>query len=172
MKPLRVMHVILNMGPGGAERVVLNYLKHMDRSRFVPRLCVLGVAFEAELEEIKKLGVRFRVFNKPRGWDGKTVLGLASFLRKERIEILHLHNFSAQLYGTLAALISDRPKIFRTEHNVVNNFNGALQWMKLKLKYLMGEFHEKIIVVSEEVKKSHTQYDRRFREKYIRFVTG
>ena len=172
MRRINIMHVIRDMGPGGAERVVLNYIKHMDRSRFLPKLCVLGRPFPKELKEIRNLDVNFAYFNKSTGWDTRTLLGLASLIKKERINILHLHNFSAQLYGTIAALISTRPVIFRTEHNVLNRYHGFLGMAKLKFKIIMGLFHEKIITVSEKVKESHLRHDRYFRHKYVTIYNG
>ena len=40
--PLRVLHVIPNLGGGGSERFVLTLLPLLDRDVCDPKLCVLG----------------------------------------------------------------------------------------------------------------------------------
>jgi hypothetical protein len=39
--PLRVMFVITSMPVGGAETLLVNLVRRMDRSRFAPELCCL-----------------------------------------------------------------------------------------------------------------------------------
>jgi len=172
MKKIKVMHVILDMGPGGAERVVLSYMKKMDRKVFEPILCVLYRAWDTEMNEAIALGIPCFHLNKKQGWDTRMLLKLIDVIRKEQIDILHLHNFSAIIYGTLAALLSTRPKIIRTEHNVIVTGKSIKRRALRFLKNLLGVFHRKIIAVSDEVKQSQTQSDILFKKKYITIYNG
>ncbi len=172
MKKKKVMHIILDMGPGGAERVVLSYLKKMDKSLFEPMLCVLWRVFPSEINEVEKAGITYYHMKKKSGWDTKTLLELAAIIKKEKIDILHLHNISAIIYGTLAALLSTRPKIIRTEHNVVRATNSFKKNVLTFMRYLLGTFHQKIIAVSDEVKRSRMGVDPFFKKKYITIYNG
>jgi glycosyltransferase involved in cell wall biosynthesis len=83
-EPLRLAFLLPHFRPGGAERVVLNYLRALDRSRFTPRL-FLGRAEGAFLDllpadvAVESLGARARTL-PPR---------LARRLRANRIDILY-----------------------------------------------------------------------------------
>jgi glycosyltransferase involved in cell wall biosynthesis len=172
MKKIKVMHIILDIGPGGAERVVLAYLKKMDKALFEPVLCILWRAYPNEMREVKDAGIKYYHLNKKKGWDTRTLLNIISIIKNEKIDILHLHNFSAILYGTLAALMSTRPKMIRTEHNVVNTNKRFKGKALIFLKNLLGTFHKRIIAVSDEVNRSQTDSDMFFKKKYITIYNG
>lgn len=46
---LKVLFAIADMGGGGAERVVSNYLRHLDRTRFEPALCLWREVYKYEV---------------------------------------------------------------------------------------------------------------------------
>jgi len=39
--PIRVLHVLLSLEPGGLENGVVNVINHLDRDRFVSSVCCL-----------------------------------------------------------------------------------------------------------------------------------
>ena len=173
MKPIKVMHVIHDMGPGGAERVVLNYMIKFDRSLFDPMVCILFRLLPHEQREMEEKGIHYIHLKKKLGWDTKALFALTSLIKKERVDILHLHNFSASLYGTLAAFISTKhPIIFRTEHNIVTTSGNLMSRIKRFAHYLMGAFHKNIIAVSNEVRRSHADNYMFLKNKYITIYNG
>lgn len=172
MTQIKVMQVILDLGPGGAERVVLNYMKFLDKTRFVPLLCVLRRLYPKEQSELVELGIRCYHLNKPPGWSSRTLSRLARIIANEDVDILHLHNFSAMAYGTLASFISKHPVIFRTEHNVISRGDTLIDNLKPETRKLMNLFHRKIITVSDAVKNSHISQTRVFSTKYMTIYNG
>ncbi len=65
MNRVRVLFVLGSLGGGGAERVTLHILRHLDRRRFAPSLAVLKgledyISFLPDDVDVHRLGVRAR----------------------------------------------------------------------------------------------------------------
>ncbi len=172
MEKIKVLHVILDIGPGGAERVVLNYIGNCDITKFESQICILYRLFENEKREMDKAGIRYVHLNKKRGWDSKALFSLVDLIKNEKIDILHLHNISAVLYGTLARIISSHRLIFRTEHNIITSNLSPVSRAKKWAKIFFGMWHKRIICVSDEVKRSHLAYNSLFEKKYVTIHNG
>ena len=173
MKQIKVLHVIRDMGPGGAERVVINYMKNHDRSIFEPIVCILNRLFPEEKKEMEEKGISYIHLKKKLGWDTKALFSLVSLIKNEKVDILHLHNFSAALYGTIAGVLSKNcPIIFRTEHNIYHPSGNMLSRIKRLANYFLGAFHKNIIAVSNEVKRTHTDHCKFFKNKYVTIYNG
>jgi len=169
---INVMHIILDLGPGGAERVVLNYLKWHTRSTFRPHVCILKKINSNEYQELKALNVHIVTLNKKKGLDIKSLINLAQIIRKLNIDILHLHNFSAVLYGTLASFYTKNCLIFSSDHNVMLSYQSLPSKIKSRLKGILGIFHERIIAVSDMVLRSQIKFHPYLSHKYIRIYNG
>ena len=95
---IRVLNIISDSNIGGAGRVLLNYLRCADRSRFevltaVPRGSLLKAPLEAlggTVYEVDALA--------ERSWHPKDVGTLARLLRRLRPDVVHTHGaLSARL---------------------------------------------------------------------------
>src|SRR5512138_2285875 len=98
-----VLHVVYSLEAGGAERVAVQYARFLDRSKYRVLVCSLtrGGPFE---DLLRDLGTPCFILGKHRGADLRAVRDLARFMRTERVDIVHLHNFSPNLWGTVAAI--------------------------------------------------------------------
>lgn len=171
MEKIHVLHLIYSLATGGAEKVVENYAKFHDRAFFEPVVCSLtSGGFIAE--RIKISGTEVIMLNKRKGFDIIILPRLIKVIRSRKIRIVHLHNFSANFWGTIAAVLCRVPVIFRTEHNVVIKEESLLKKIKYLINYTLGYFQKKIISVSEKVKFSHIENDFLFPNKYITVYNG
>ncbi|HUB10278.1 MAG TPA: glycosyltransferase [Myxococcales bacterium] len=97
---------------GGAEGQLVELLRTLDRSRFAPSL----VTFRAEganLGPLTSLGIRPVGFELPpsllRPAVVRTVVRLAGFCRRERIDVLHAQDFYTNLVAVPAARLAGVP---------------------------------------------------------------
>jgi glycosyltransferase involved in cell wall biosynthesis len=171
-RKVNVMHVILDLAPGGAERVVLNYIKFHDRDRFIPIVCVLRHLAAAERWELIQGKNKFFFMDKGNGFKPKMILRLSDVLKNQRIDVLHLHNFSAILYGTIAGLLANTKVIIQTEHNVVTTAFNLQRKLKGYLKLPLGLASQKIIAVSDQVKESQKRHNFFARNKFVTIHNG
>ena len=171
-RKINVMHIIMDLVPGGAERVVLNYLKYHDRDRYNPMVCVLRHLADAEKQELVQGKIKYIFLDKGNGFKPTVVLKLVSILKRHLVHVLHLHNFSAILYGTIAGLLAKTKIIIQTEHNVVSKQYSLQSRIKGYLKCFLGLFCKRIIAVSERVNESQKKYNFLARDKFVTIYNG
>lgn len=106
---IKVLHIIKTLNLGGAEVNLLNLLATFDKNRFE---CHVAYSFGGELEsKFKELGA---ILFKYSAQDNKVksletfniVRRLVGYIIKNKIDIIHTHNFSAHLWGCMAGKIS------------------------------------------------------------------
>lgn len=116
-RPLRVMHVIETLRPGGAEQLVLTTVRHLDRARFEPSVAALSPPLDLR-EDMERLGVLVDVLGVRRRLDVcPAALRLAAALRARRVDILHTHMFYAHAVGRAAAALARVPVVVSSLHH-------------------------------------------------------
>ena len=78
-------------------------------------------------------------FNKKNGFDFGLIGRLAQFLRKEKSDVVHTHNFPPLIYGSLAAKIAGR-KCLNSRHGRAEQKTHSLIW-KLN-QFLVAVSHD------------------------------
>ena len=116
---IRVAHIITGLDTGGAERMLLKLLTHMDRERFSVRVYSLippergGAPIEALGVPLETLGMRRDLPNP------LAVLRLASLLRESRPNVIQTWMYHADLVGGIAAKLSGvgAPVVWNIRHS-------------------------------------------------------
>lgn len=113
---LRVVQVIGGLPIGGAERNLVNTFNVMDCSYraaiFVGLLDSSRPSFYDQLDpKIEQYFILIRQRSLPIG-----IARLAAKMRELRIDVVHTHMFTANLYGTIAARLARIPVIVTSEH--------------------------------------------------------
>jgi sugar transferase (PEP-CTERM/EpsH1 system associated) len=103
--PIRVMHVVNVLSLSGMEHGVIKQVNRLDPARFAPSICCL--AFQRE-ETLPVLDARIGLheLHKAAGRDLGIVPRLAALLRRERVEIVHSHNWQTFFYSVAAAALA------------------------------------------------------------------
>jgi glycosyltransferase involved in cell wall biosynthesis len=113
----KVLHVIYSLYRGGAERVIETQVLGSDRRMFEHLACSLTSGGDM-IDRIANAGARVFLLKKWRRGDVTAVTKLAGLIRREHIDLLHLHNASGVFWGTLGRLASgSRAPIVQTMHN-------------------------------------------------------
>lgn len=91
MNPLRVLHVVTYMGRGGLETMIMNYYRHIDRTK-VQFDFLVHREFEADYDnEILKLGGRIYHVPPLNPFSPIYFRALNSFFSRHHYEIVHSH---------------------------------------------------------------------------------
>jgi len=168
MQPANLLHLTLSMGAGGIENLILNMARHLDNTRFTLSVGCLdsgGVL----LEEIKSIGCDSFVLQRQAGLDYRLVLQLAKILHDRKIHILHTHNQAAHFYGCLAAFLARTSVVINTEHSR-HYIDGY--WRRRLEKRFLSMFTDKIVTVSEELRRQSLVRDKISNKKIITIVNG
>lgn len=118
-RPIRACFLIDRLGTAGTETQLIALIRHLNRSRVQPFLCLLDErddrsrSLEPEDCPILRLGVRTLLHPSTFGH----ALRLARFLRRERIDILQPYFPDSTYFGVLVGRLAGVPSIIRTRNN-------------------------------------------------------
>ncbi len=137
MVRIRVLHVLPNFGPGGAERLLVNLLEAFDKERFEVAAVSLYPESGTILEkEIKKKGLQVYFLNKHRGLDLRMIPQLYRLFRAFRPDVVHTHRYVLR-YTLLPTLFCRIAVRVHTVHNVaqkeVDWVGKLVHWIAFRL---------------------------------------
>lgn len=147
----RILHVLPNFGLGGAERMAMHLLLHLDRSRYEVAAVSLygrqGTDIEAKLEWAK---VPVWYLGKRPGFDPRMYGRLGSVLREFKPDAVHTHRYV--LRYLLPWIGMRRPRIWvHTVHNVAER---EVDWVGKWVHSLAFRLGVVPVAIAEEVARS------------------
>ena len=111
---LRILQVVLSLGAGGTERLVIEISKALHPQSRLQVCCLDEEGRWAR--ELTDLGIPVTALGRRPGFRPSLALQIAKLARQQRAQVLHCHHFSPFIYGTLASLVPPRVKVVYTEH--------------------------------------------------------
>jgi glycosyltransferase involved in cell wall biosynthesis len=112
--PMPVYQVVLRLGCGGLEKMVVHLSRTLDAAKYRVTVCCLEDPGELAAE---LAGSHVSVVSlRKRGFEPGAFLRLAHRLRREQVRIVHTHNPAAHLYGAVAARMAGVPVVVHTRH--------------------------------------------------------
>jgi len=151
MGRLRICHLITELGPAGAERVVWELARRLDRRLFETRVIALRGGQVGEW--LAEAGVDVNVLGVRGKWDATKLRELVRMLRRDRIDVLHTHLFHADLAGRAAAYLASVPHVVHTVHTAEARFRP---W-RFAFARLAGGACERIVAVSRSARDHHAR---------------
>lgn len=111
----RVAHITFDMRIGGAERVILNLVENTDRSKYEVSVLCLNAPLGPFGIRLREKGFSVVELNRRPGFDISLIRQVRRYLRDERIDVVHCHQYTPYVYGVLGAAFTGCRVIF-TEH--------------------------------------------------------
>ncbi len=163
----KVLHVVESMEAGGAERVVAEYAKWHDRSRYAPEVCCV-LTSGPFADSVVASGVPVHVLGRRSRYDIGAVLRLARIVRRGRFDVVHNHNFAALAAGLPASVLGLAKAVIRTEHNVLRT-RGQARYFASRAAVLREDAQ---IAVSDAVRRSHVGRGRIGPGRFVTILNG
>lgn len=156
MKKPRLIYFIDGLGMGGAERLLIPYLRFLVANGFEPRVCALqdrqGNPMAAKVEA---LGVPVDMVSIPYLRDVTAVPRLMGYLRRHQADLVHTQLELANTLGTTAAKMMRLPTVC-TLHTFDDPMPGSREYRRIKLMWrVLRRFCDQIIAVSEGTRQHH-----------------
>ncbi len=115
---------------GGAERLEMLLTMGLDSSRYRRTLCITRWSSDEEekenvqswMSEFRESGAGFLGLKRRSRFDLRSWWALLSFLRRERVDVIHAHLFGSNLWGTVLGRLARVPVIVAQEHG--SSFEG------------------------------------------------
>lgn len=159
--PIRVLHLIEDLGTGGAERLLYVNLSHLPPQSFTGIVCQLYGRALHWRQPIQDLGYPVLSLNMrsirdlPRG-----VFRLLRLLRRHPVDLIHTHLYGANLVGRIAAALGGVPVVSSIhspdyEPAATRNLSPlkvrTIRWLD-RLSCRLG--HPSFVAVSQYVRRS------------------
>ncbi len=146
-RKIKVMHILLSLEFGGAEKVVINLVKKLYGERFDFSICVLDRvgALRNELNS----DIKVVCMDRKNGIDFGLPMRLAKVIKRMAPDIMHMHNPTAFLYGTIAGKMAEARGMIVTQHGSVSAENPRMRFVTGWLSRLAN----KSIPVSADIEK-------------------
>src|SRR5262249_43978232 len=114
-RPIRIMHVVGVLGLAGMEYGVIKLVNRLEPEHFSPMVCVLHVQEDTARSLLDGRLPVFEMRKRP-GRDWHLILRLATLLRRERVDLVHSHNWPTFFYTVIAAAVARGPIVIHGEH--------------------------------------------------------
>jgi glycosyltransferase involved in cell wall biosynthesis len=149
-RPPVVCQVLHSLSVGGAEVLAARLARRLrDRVRFL-FVCLdergtLGQELDAE-------GFPVHVLGRRPGLDWRCIYRLAGLLRRERVDVIHAHQYTPFFYGLTARLLCRRPALLFTEHG--RHFPDYPRRKRMLANRLLLRRRDRVVAVGEAVRQA------------------
>ncbi|MBZ4645600.1 MAG: hypothetical protein PWR27_483 [Petroclostridium sp.] len=146
---IKVIHVLSDTNIGGAGRWLLNFLKYVDREKFLVKVVLpQGSLLKSKIEELK-----IESFEVPgmadRSFDIQSIKALYKIVKRERAQVVHTH---ASLSARIAARMAGVKAIIHTKHCIDQDIKkGVKRDIIAAVNTLLSH---KIIAVAQAAKEN------------------
>lgn len=131
-KRVHIMHVLPSLDIGGMENGTVNLANNLDSARFKTTICCVLHSGPMQ-DRIANGRSKVVTLGQAAGLAYTLCYKLVKLMQKEKVEILHTHNYYTALYGIPAARLSRVPVIHGV-HGFESNINSWSYMKKLKNK--------------------------------------
>ncbi|MCF2947746.1 glycosyltransferase [Paraglaciecola aquimarina] len=153
---IKVLHVTYDMRIGGTEMVIKNLIEGSDKTTFeMSVLCIespLG-PFSADLIAD---GIKFHELNRQPGFDKALIKNIRNIIKKEKIDILHCHQYTPWVYGVIAAMLT-KTKVIFTEHG--RFYPDTSSWKRKLVNPILNKFTSQVTAISQATKQALVDYE-------------
>lgn len=152
-KPLRVIHVTQGLAMGGQEKLLVEFARQADRTRFDLQFVSLdnsGIL----APDIEAAGWQVIYLNMPAGFRANLILRLSKLFRRSRVDVVHTHEDRQLIHGALAARLARVPLVIHTRHGQ----SPDLTWRQRTLVNFAASLTDHFICVSQDVARLTSQH--------------
>ncbi|UCC95031.1 MAG: glycosyltransferase, partial [Candidatus Omnitrophota bacterium] len=149
---VKIAHIISSNGLFGAEKVMLSLAKQMNCNGIKSWVVAVNNLHNPHLEVIgaADAAVPTHIIPSRGRFDLKAAKSLYDFMRENHIDIIHTHNYKANVLGFLAAKRAQIP-VVATLHGYIGEDIRLRAYERLD-RYIL-RFFNKVIFVDESLKK-------------------
>jgi glycosyltransferase involved in cell wall biosynthesis len=144
----QVAHVVLSLGAGGTERLVIEICKRLPSITAV--VCCLDEP-GAWATELTTRGINVVSLSRQPGFHPSLGWRIARLAREQRASVLHCHHYSPFVYGRIAALASTHLRVVFTEHGRLSD--GQPSRKRRLVNPVLGRLAGDIYAVSADLRR-------------------
>lgn len=153
---MKVMHITYDMRIGGTEMVIKNLIEgNIDTSIEMSIFCI-----ESPLgpwgQELQSEGVSVAKKARKPGFDQDLIKAIRRHIKDNNIDIVHCHQYTPWVYGTMAAAFT-KTKVIFTEHG--RFYPDSSSWKRKIVNPLLALMTNHITSISEATKQALVTFE-------------
>jgi glycosyltransferase involved in cell wall biosynthesis len=152
----RVLHLTFDMRIGGTEQVIKNIIEGSDKSLFEMSVFCLEQPLGPFGEMLVEQGIKVTGLNRQPGFDLSVVKQLRKYMKDTGVQILHCHQYTPWVYGTLAAIGTGIPVIF-TEHG--RFYPDRTSWKRRVVNPVLARLTQRITAISKATRQALSDFE-------------
>jgi len=143
----KIIHIIGRLNYGGAEKLLLDLCRKIDKGNFSVSVIVLQDE-NPLIQAFEDAGIKLKFFHKRSKFDFGIIRRVATYLKQEKPDVVHTHLFAGDFWGGEAALRAKVPIIISTKHDVLDE-----GWWRNYLGRRARRRFNKVIAISKATQK-------------------
>lgn len=150
-----ICHVLHTLHVGGGE-VLARAFALANEAEFRPVFALLDDLGDLG-REMREQGYMVEVLGRRPGFDRGCAKRLRAFLRRERVTVVHAHQYGPLFYSGVARLPGRRPAILFTEHG--RDYPDYRRWKRVWANRLLLTRKDRFVAVGEQVRKALIEFE-------------
>ena len=152
----KVLHVTYDMRIGGTEMVIKNIIEGNTNQNINMSIYCIEEPIGPWGVDMQNNGITVHSIARSEGFDKNVIKALRSHIKQHKIDILHCHQYTPWVYGTLAAL-GTQTKIIFTEHG--RFYPDSSSWKRRFINPVLSLFTHRITAISKATKQALVDYE-------------
>jgi glycosyltransferase involved in cell wall biosynthesis len=145
---IRVLHLLRSLGVGGTERRVLRLGAGLDPDRFE----VHALSFyPVEGQALVWPSERHRYFPLASGFQWRRLIELVRYIRANRFDVVHSHNWATMFYGVMAGRLAGVPVVLHGEHGRNDIDRSGIPRRRELLASILARMATRVVAVNESI---------------------
>jgi glycosyltransferase involved in cell wall biosynthesis len=155
--PLTVVTVVDSLGRGGAEGIARAIAVRLDPARFRRVLWVTRADEGAVGEDLAAAGVEVHRLERRSARELAAWRPFLEYLRRQRVDVLHLHKFGSNVWGSVLGRVAGVPVIVAQEHTW--SYEGE-PLRRLLDRHVVARLSDVFVAVSREDRRRMIEVER------------
>jgi len=143
---MKVLHIAGSVASAGAEKYILTIAENIGREFEITVACP---CYGRLVDELRDRGVKTIVLGKKVKYKLSACLGLAAFMRKNKVQIVHSHNPRSDFCARISSRLAGVPIHISTVHNSIYAVSILKTWAYLFFYSLPLYMPDKLIALSQ-----------------------
>lgn len=151
-----ILHVTFDMRIGGTEMVIKNIIEDNNNDAHCMSIFCIEEPLGPWGIDLQTAGINVSSVARKEGFDFSVIKSLRQHIRSNNIDIMHCHQYTPWVYGTIASLGTNTKVIF-TEHG--RFYPDFRSWKRQFVNPLLTLFTHKITAISKATKRALVDFE-------------
>lgn len=152
----KILHLTYDMHIGGTEQVIKNLIEGTDKSLYIPSILCIESPIGPFGQMLQEQNIEITTIPRKEGFDISLIRKIRTFIKQNEVDILHCHQYTPWVYGSLAATLTSVKVIF-TEHG--RFYPDRSSWKRKLVNPVLSSLTHHITAISQATKQALVDFE-------------